>query len=83
MEKMKATIKRAVNSLGISSDFSGRNDLLVNEKKFSGHAYCEEDEHFLYHGTLLYNVNLEDMEKVLTPSAIKLSSKGLSPHRSI
>lgn len=82
MEQMKRTVERAIRSLGISCVFSGRNDLLTGGRKFSGHAYYEEDGHFLYHGTLLYEENLEMLEQVLRPSAHKLASKGIASVRS-
>lgn len=46
------------------------------------HAYLEEDGCRLYHGTLMVAANLDQMERVLTPSKLKLSSKGISSVRS-
>lgn len=82
MEQMKRTVERAITSLGIPCVFSGRNDLLIGGRKFSGHAYYEEDGQFLYHGTLLYEENLEMLEQVLRPSVHKLASKGIASVRS-
>lgn len=82
VEQMKRTIERAITALGISCTFSGRNDLLAGNRKFSGHAYYEEDGHFLYHGTLLCEENLEMLERVLKPSKHKLASKGIASVRS-
>ena len=75
-------VQKAVEALGICCEFTGRNDLLCNGKKFSGHAYYEEDGRLFYHGTMLCGTNLEMMEKALTPSAAKLESKGISSIRS-
>ena len=81
-DKMKRVVEKAVNTIGVSCSFSGRNDLLAEGRKFSGHAYYEEDACFLYHGTLLCNVNLEQMRSVLSPSLLKLHSKGVSSVKS-
>lgn len=75
-------IQSAVHSLGIDCEFSGRNDLLYENRKFSGHAYYTDGDNYMYHGTILVSVNLEQLEHALTPSAMKLKSKGVESVRS-
>lgn len=82
MEKMKRTLQEAVESLGILCTYSGRNDVLIEGRKFSGHAWCEEENRLLYHGTLLLDVNLEMLTGALSPSKEKLKSKGIASVRS-
>lgn len=82
MEKMKRTLQEAVEALGISCTYSGRNDVLIEERKFSGHAWCEEENRLLYHGTLLLDINLEMLSRALKPSPGKLASKGIVSVRS-
>lgn len=75
-------VKNAINYLGINCEFSGRNDVLCNGKKFSGHAYYTEDSKFLYHGTIMVNVDFSKLIKALTPSKLKLESKGIDSVKS-
>jgi len=75
-------IQSAMQRLGIDCEFSGRNDLLYKNRKFSGHAYYTDGDHYMYHGTVLVNVNFEQLEHALTPSKMKLKSKGVESVRS-
>jgi len=75
-------IQSAMQRLGIDCEFSGRNDLLYKNRKFSGHAYYTDGDHYMYHGTVLVNVNFEQLEHALTPSKMKLKSKGVESARS-
>ncbi len=75
-------IKKALASLGIVTEISGRNDLLMNGKKISGSAQCRKYGKVLHHGTLLVDVDVETLSSVLNVSAEKLSSKGISSVRS-
>ncbi len=81
-QKYLSVIKNAVASFDINCEFSGRNDLLVEGKKFSGHAYYTNDDNYLYHGTLMVSVNLDMLSRVLNPSFLKLNSKGIDSVRS-
>ncbi len=75
-------LQKAVLSLGVECVFSGRNDLLADGKKFSGHAYYTDNGNFLYHGTLMVNVDLDVLSGGLKPSYTKLHSKGIDSVRS-
>lgn len=81
-EKLQGILIKALEILGIKAEFSGRNDVLYDGKKISGQAYYEEDGHTMLHGTLLYNVDMEKLSKVLTPSKIKLEAKGIKSVKS-
>ncbi len=75
-------IKSTMANLGILCEFSGKNDLLYKDQKFSGHAYYTDGENYMYHGTILVNVDFERLGKALTPSVLKLQSKGIASVRS-
>lgn len=81
-DKYLKVIINALNSLNIKCEFSGRNDILTNGKKFSGHAYYTSDDNYLYHGTIMVDVNLDMLTKVLKPSFLKLNSKAIDSVRS-
>jgi lipoate---protein ligase len=82
IKKYMNVIKRALSFFDISCEFSGRNDLLYNGKKFSGHAYYVDKGNHMYHGTIMVNVDMNVVSKVLNPSFIKLKSKGIDSVRS-
>ena len=70
-------ILKAVQKLGLKAEKSGRNDILVDGKKFSGNAYFETEGHCYHHGTIMVNVNLPELSKYLSVSKDKLVSKGV------
>jgi lipoate-protein ligase A len=65
-------ISEAVSNYGLSVSFNGRNDLLVNEKKFSGNACYDNGQVCCQHGTLLVNTDIEKMTYYLTPDKSKM-----------
>ncbi|MDE5545379.1 MAG: lipoate--protein ligase [Malacoplasma sp.] len=71
-----------LNSVGIKANFSGRNDIIVNEKKVSGNAVLFYKNDYLIHGTLLFDVDIEKMVKLLTVDKTKLTSKGIESVKS-
>lgn len=75
-------IIEAVGKLGVTLEFSGRNDILFDGRKVSGNAFLQNKYGMLLHGTILYNCNLETMVRAITPSDEKLVSKGISSVRS-
>lgn len=75
-------IKNTLSAFGIESVTSARNDLLYNGKKFSGTAYLTEGERRMYHGTLMINVDIENLYSVLTPSELKIKSHGIDSVKS-
>jgi len=75
-------ILQAVRSLGLEPEASGRNDLLLDGRKFSGTAYYRTKDMCYQHGTLLMKVDEEKMTRCLTPSKAKLEAKGVLSVRS-
>lgn len=82
VERQLDVILKAVQKLGVSAEKSGRNDILVDGKKFSGNAFYEQGTYCYHHGTLMVNVNLGELSKYLTVSKEKLQSKGVDSVRS-
>lgn len=75
-------IIQALDSVGIESQFSGRNDLLTSGKKFSGSAQIIRGTKVLHHGTILMGLDLDMLDAVLTCSPDKYQSKGIASVRS-
>lgn len=75
-------ILQAVRALGIPAERTGRNDLTVDGRKFSGHAYYTSGDASYHHGTLMVHVALEEMGRYLKPAPDKLAAKGVQSVRS-
>ena len=71
-----------LRTLGVDAQYLGKNDLGIGNRKISGNAQAVRDEYILHHGTLLFDVNVSVLEKVLTPDPEKLTSKGIKSVRS-
>lgn len=72
----------ALNRIGIPAEFSGRNDITIEGKKFSGNAQYYYRNKLLHHGTLLYHSELTRLQEALKVRADKISSKGIKSVRS-
>ena len=66
----------AVRALGIPCEATGRNDLAVEGRKFSGNAFCKRSKVKQHHGTLLVASDLDQLQKYLRVDPRKLRSKG-------
>ena len=75
-------ILSAVRALGIPCDFSGRNDLLCDGRKFSGNAFCTRGSLHQHHGTLLVDADLTRLQNYLNVDPRKLQAKGVKSVRS-
>ena len=75
-------ILSALRSLDIDAYRNGRNDLLVGGRKFSGHAYYRGRENAYHHGTLMVDVNEEEVSRYLNVSLKKLEKKAVKSVRS-
>jgi lipoate-protein ligase A len=74
-------IVEALQELGIQAESSGRNDLTIDGKKFSGNARYLRSGRLMHHGTILFDTNLEKMSEVLRVSEDKIVSKGVKSIR--
>ncbi len=81
-----AIILSALQSLGITAEASGRNDLVVlqngEQRKISGSAYRETADRGFHHGTLLIDVDFTKLSNYLNPDPKKLAAKGITSVRS-
>lgn len=78
VSKQLDVILEAVRSLGLNAEKTGRNDVTVEGRKFSGNAFYRSGNCCYHHGTLLLNADKEDMVRYLNVSQEKLASKGVS-----
>ena len=74
-------VLRALSSLDVDAETSGRNDIVVEGKKVSGSAYKIDHRgnhmHTIHHGTMLIKTDFSALTKYLNPSKAKLESKGV------
>lgn len=71
-------IAAALRALGVAVEISGRNDMTVDGKKFSGNAQFVQRGRVLHHGTLLYDSDLTVLGKALRSRPEKIASKGIA-----
>ena len=72
----------ALAQLGIHADVTARNDLRIDGKKFSGNAMALHKDRLLFHGTLLFETELDVLEDVLSGPQSGIVSKAVKSLRS-
>lgn len=67
---------------GINAEIGIKNDIKIDGKKVSGNAEHVWKKRVLHHGTLLYNSNLENLQKSLSNNDDAFASKAVKSNRS-
>lgn len=78
VENNNKIILSALRNLGFNAELSGRNDVTIDGRKISGQAFCLRNDACYHHGTILINSDVERMRSALSPSKLKLQSKGVA-----
>lgn len=81
LDAQMEAIMRALRALGICPERTGRNDLVIDGRKFSGHAYYHHGGKSFHHGTFMVYVDPENLSRYLTVSPLKLGAKGVPSAR--
>lgn len=81
LSKQLSVIQSACSLAGIHAEFSGRNDLLTDGRKFSGNAFYHGKGAAYHHGTLLIDTDMEKLGRYLSPPKAKLQTKGVASVR--
>ena len=82
-EKYLAPVLDALHKLGLNAVFTGRNDLTLDGKKFSGASQYRVKGTTVHHGTLMYCVDMDALERATkVADAEKFQSKGIRSVRS-
>ncbi len=81
-QRQFSVIQRAVESFGLHTELSGRNDILAEGRKFSGNAFSKGRVNDLHHGTLLISGDMSDLAHYLKPKPAKLQKHGVQSVRS-
>ena len=84
-EQVGFTFNRYINMLvtvlqrlGVDASASGRNDVMIGDRKVSGNAFYHLPGRSIVHGTMLYDTDMVNMVGAITPSDAKLLSKGVA-----
>lgn len=85
-----AAVSEALNTLGATTEVSGRNDILLHYEKegeqasgkICGNAFYHLSHCNIVHGTMLYDTNPRLMQGALHPDQSKLQSSGVKSVRS-
>lgn len=72
----------ALRALGVDASMSGRNDILVDGRKVSGYAKRVWRDRLMIHGTLMYDVDVDTLTRVLDTDGSKLHGKGIASVKS-
>ena len=75
-------VVEALDSMGIRAEFTGRNDLVIDGKKFSGNSQYLKQNRIMHHGCIMIDSNLIDVADALKPKEAKFESKSAKSVRS-
>jgi lipoate-protein ligase A len=75
-------IIEALEGLGVKAYLEGRNDLLIDGRKFSGNAVAVYKNRVLQHGTLLFASSMTDLSQALASRPEKFTGKSVQSNRS-
>lgn len=72
----------ALRKMGVNAELSGRNDIMVDGRKCSGYAKRVWKDRLMVHGTLMFDVDLETLQEVLSVPGSKMAASGIASVRS-
>lgn len=70
-------IIEALKDMGILAELSGRNDILIENKKISGNAQTHYGDRILHHGTLLFDSDINKLSSALKVDEAKIKPKAI------
>lgn len=80
--RFTAPVITALRGIGVEASLEGRNDLVIDGRKFSGNAVCVHGDRVLQHGTLLFASSVADLSGALNTRPEKFIGKGVQSNRS-
>lgn len=79
--KFTEPVLTLLNELNVPARLEGRNDLLVDGKKFSGNAKLAKNGKMIQHGTILINSQMEVLGDALKVNPMKFIDKAVKSNR--
>lgn len=80
-KKFSKPVIDTLADLGVKAEFTGRNDLEIDGKKFCGNAQAYYKGRMMHHGCLLFDVDMSVLANALKVSKDKIESKGVKSVR--
>jgi len=77
-----APLVETLKNIGIDAEQTGRNDVTIDGKKFSGNAQHHAKGRLLHHGTILFDADLDHVSEALNVRVAKIQSKSTKSVRS-
>lgn len=77
-----APVIKLLNELNVPAKLEGRNDLLIEGKKFSGNAKLAKNGKMIQHGTILFNSEMSVLSDALKINPLKYQDKAIKSNRS-
>ena len=75
-------VVKLLNELNVPAKLEGRNDLLIEGKKFSGNAKLAKNGKMIQHGTILFNSDMSVLGDALKINPLKYVDKAIKSNRS-
>jgi lipoyltransferase and lipoate-protein ligase len=76
-ERYTQPIIAVLRQLGVQAEFSGRNDIVIEGRKFSGNAEHVFKNKVLHHGTLLFSSHMPDISGALKVNPLKYKDRAV------
>lgn len=80
-ERYLDALTGCLRSAGLDAYKSGRNDVMVGDRKVSGNAFHMLPDRSIVHGTLLYSTDFDALETAIRPPVEKLERHGVASVR--
>lgn len=82
-EKLTMPIVEALQEMGVKgAHLKGRNDLVIDDMKFSGNAMYATNGRMFAHGTIMFDSDINEVVNALKVKKDKIESKGIKSIRS-
>lgn len=75
-------IVAALRQFSVDSEITGRNDITIGGRKFSGNAQYVKNGRVMHHGTIMFDSDLDTAAAALRVGSDKVMSKGVDSVRS-
>lgn len=76
-KRYTAPIIAVLQEMGVNAEFSGRNDIMIDGKKFSGNAEHVFKNKVMHHGTLLFSSNMPNISGALKINPLKYKDRAV------
>ena len=79
--KFTKPVRVFLSAFGIHSEFEGKNNLSIQGRKFSGNSAHVFKKRVMHHGTLLFETDLDRLEKSIHPDKLNIKDKAVQSIR--